>query len=67
MPTWQLGLVIWLITGVVLAGSGVLVVVTVPSLADQGARLIPMVAGAGFVLALIASFVIAGRIKQSRS
>ena len=67
MPTWQLATVLWLITGVTVAGTGVLAVLAVPELAVNSTKLIPLVASAGFVLAFIASLVIAKQINRKRA
>lgn len=62
MSTWKIALIIWLIAGVTVAGIGVLAVVATPQLAAQSATLIPIVAAAGFVLAFVASFIVAKQI-----
>jgi formate/nitrite transporter FocA (FNT family) len=64
MSTWQLALVIWLITGVTVAGAGVLAVLAVPQLNSDAMRLIPLVSAAGFAIAFIVALAIAGRLKR---
>ena len=66
MPTWKLALVIWVIAGITVAGTGVLAVVATPQLAAQSATLIPIVAAAGFAVAFVASFVVARRINDAQ-
>ena len=58
----KLAAIIWIMTGVVLAGSLVTLIVSVPSLYAQGARLIPEAAGAGFVIAVPLSILVARKI-----
>lgn len=67
MPTWQIALVIWLVTGVTIAGTGLLVIVSIPALYDDGVRLIPWVTGISFVIALFVSWVIAKQINYKRA
>lgn len=66
MSTWKIALVIWLIAGVTVAGIGVLVVVATPQLAEASAQLIPIVAAAGFVLAFVASWIVAKQITATQ-
>lgn len=63
MQTWQLALVIWLVTGVTVAGAAVLTVLAVPQLEADAFRLIPLVSAAGFALAFVVALMIAGRLK----
>jgi len=58
----MLKLVIWLMLGTVLAGIAVLVVVSDPSLFDQGMKMIPLAGIAGFIIALPLSFVVSKRL-----
>jgi hypothetical protein len=67
VSTWQLAAVLWLITGVTVAGIGVLAVLAVPELAVNSARLIPLVASAGFALAFVVSLVIAKQLNRKRT
>ena len=53
---------IFTMLGTTLAGTGVLIVVAVPSLADQGMKTIPLAAAIGAALALPLSFLVAKRI-----
>lgn len=58
----KIAALVWIVLGATLAGSLVTVVVTVPSLYAQGMRLIPIVAGVGFVVAIPLAILIARRI-----
>jgi hypothetical protein len=62
----RLTIVLFIIIGATLAGIGVLAVVSVPSLAGQEMRLIPLVALAGFVVGLPVSFFVARAVAQNR-
>ncbi|MEQ1694996.1 MAG: hypothetical protein ABL901_04065 [Hyphomicrobiaceae bacterium] len=66
MKTWQLATVLWLITGVTVAGIGVLAVLAVPELAVNSTKLIPIVSAAGFVLAFIVSWIIAKQLNSKQ-
>lgn len=61
----RLAILLWSLVGTTLAGTFILAVVSVPSLSDQGMRLIPWAAGAGFaagipVAALLARTLVRG-------
>jgi hypothetical protein len=58
----RLALLIWVILGTTLAGIAVLVIVSQASLYDQGMKLIPIAALAGFVVAIPLSFVVSKRL-----
>jgi hypothetical protein len=58
----RLALVIWLMLGTTLAGIAVLVVVSNTSLFDQGMKMIPIAAVAGFIIALPLSLMVSKRI-----
>lgn len=53
---------IFTMLGTTLAGIAVLIVVTVPSLAEQGMKTIPLAAAIGATLGLPLSFLVAKRI-----
>ena len=55
------------LVGTVLAGMGIIAVVTIPSLADRGMTLIPVAAIVALVLALPISWVIARAITNATS
>lgn len=59
---FRLAVLLWVIVGTVLAGVAMTVIVATPALLDQGARLIPIFCGAGFVLAMPVAYVIARRL-----
>jgi hypothetical protein len=59
---FRLALLIWVVLGTVLAGAGVVVVVSNPDLYNQGMKLIPIAAIAGFVIAIPLSFMIGKKI-----
>lgn len=58
----KVALLVWIILGTVLAGVGVVAVLMTPSLIVQGMRFIPMVALAGFALAIPLSMIIAKQL-----
>jgi hypothetical protein len=58
----RLAVLMWALTGTTLAGSFILAVVSVPSLAEQGMRLVPIAGIAGFVVAIPLGFVVARSI-----
>jgi hypothetical protein len=59
---FKIALVVWIMLGVTIAGMILLAVLSIPSLADQAAKLIPLGSAAGFALAIPLSFAIAKRI-----
>ncbi|RAI41121.1 hypothetical protein [Rhodoplanes roseus] len=61
----KLAVLIWMMLGITLAGALVVVVVSIPSLYNQGMSLIPIVAAVGFVLAVPAAILIARKIDQA--
>lgn len=62
---FKIAVLVWIMLGTALAGSLVLVVVAVPSLAAEAARFIPYAAGAGFLAAVPLALLI-GRAIFSR-
>ena len=48
----RLAVLMWALIGTTLAGSFILAVVSIPSLAEQGMRLVPIAGIAGFVVAI---------------
>lgn len=58
----KLASMIFTILSTTLAGTAVLIVLAVPSLADQGMKLIPVAAAIGAAVALPLSFLVAKRI-----
>jgi hypothetical protein len=59
---FRVAVLLWVIVGTVLAGVAMTVIVATPALMDQGAKLIPIFCGAGFVLAMPVAYAIARRI-----
>jgi hypothetical protein len=59
---FRLALLIWVVLGTTLAGMAIVVVVSDASLYNQGMKLIPIAAIAGFVVAIPLSFMISKRI-----
>ncbi len=53
---------LWIVVGTVLAGVALTVILVVPALLDQGAKLIVIACGAAFVLAMPAAYLIARQI-----
>lgn len=62
---FKVAAVVWIMLGSVLAGSLVVVVVSVPSLYDQGMRMIPIAGILGYVIAIPFSFMVARKIMGS--
>lgn len=63
----RLAAMLWLIVGTALAGVGVIVVVATPALFDQGMKLIPIVAGTGFLVSMPISYAIAKKIAAANA
>ena len=59
---FRIAILMFAVAGVTLAGIGVMIVLSVPSLADQSMRLIPIVSLVGFALGIPASYVVARAI-----
>ncbi|MGO9170482.1 MAG: hypothetical protein ACLP7P_00745 [Rhodomicrobium sp.] len=59
---FKLALVIWVMLGTMLAGIAVLVVVSDPSLLNQGSKMIPLAAIVGFIIAMPLSYLVSKRI-----
>ncbi len=59
----KLAALIWIMLGTTLAGVAMAVIVAVPELADQAARLIPIACGAAIVLAIPLAMMISKRIQ----
>lgn len=58
----KIAILVWMVLGVTLAGSLIVAVVAVPGLQGQDMNLIPLVAAAGFVIAIPAALLIAKKI-----
>lgn len=61
----RVSLIIWTILGAALAGTAVIAVLAIPSLAAEAMKNIPLAVLAGFVLALPLSYLVALRIGAS--
>jgi hypothetical protein len=55
--------VLWIVIGTAVAGTALMFILVVPQLADQATRLIPIVCGASFVLAMPLSWLVAKRVQ----
>jgi hypothetical protein len=62
MSVGKLAVILFIVASVVFAGTGLLVVTSVPSLYDGGMQLIPYVVLGGFALAALASVIVANQI-----
>lgn len=56
---FKVAALIWLILGTVLAGVAMAIIVSVPSLYDQGFKYIPYLCGGGFAVAIPLSLLVA--------
>jgi hypothetical protein len=54
--------ILWIVVGTVLAGSGVVAVLSVPSLASEAIRYLPLVGIAGYLVAVPVALLIAKRL-----
>jgi hypothetical protein len=61
---FKIALLIWMIVGTSLAGVAMIAILTVPQFADQAMKLIPLLCGGAFVLAIPVSYVVAGFMVQ---
>ncbi len=64
---FKIAAVVWIMLAVTLAGIALLVIVTIPPLAQQAALLIPVVCGAALLAAMPLSYLVARRISVARS
>lgn len=56
---FKIAAIVWIMLATTLAGIGLLVVVTIPALAEQAQLLIPVVCGGAIVAAMPLSYVVA--------
>ena len=56
---WKVATLVWIVLGTTLAGSALMVVVSVPSWAEHSMKLIPYAVAAGFLVAIPLSIWIA--------
>jgi len=64
---FKIAAIVWIMLATALAGVALLVVVTVPSLAEQAQFLIPVVCGGAVVAAIPLSYLVARRISVARA
>jgi hypothetical protein len=62
---FKIAAVVWIMLAVTLAGISLLVIVTVPALAEQAQFLIPVVCGGAMVAAMPLSYLVARRISAA--
>jgi hypothetical protein len=60
---FKIAVIVWIMLATVMAGVSLLVVVSVPELSADAARLIPIACGAAALVAIPLSYLIAWRIK----
>lgn len=61
----KVAILIWVILGTVLAGIAVMIVLSVPSLSDQGIKVMPYAGIGGFVVAIPFALLIGSKIFRS--
>ena len=61
----KISIVVWIVLGAALAGSAMIAVLSIPSLAIHGMKMIPVAASLGFLIAMPLSYLIARRIGRS--
>jgi len=59
---FKISLIVWIILGTALAGTAVIAVLAVPSLADQAMKNIPLAVLTGFTVAMPLSYLVARKI-----
>jgi hypothetical protein len=59
---YRIAAIVWIMLGTTLAGIAMIVIVAVPGFAAEGMRLIPILCGAAFLLAIPLSYLVARRI-----
>ena len=62
MPMLKIAIIIWVMLGTVLAGTAVMTVLSVPGLAENPMKVIPLAALLGFLLAMPLSYIVANKI-----
>lgn len=61
----KIAAVVWIMLGTALAGVAMAIIVSVPEFYDQGMRLIPILCGGAFLVAIPLSLMVAKRIAPS--
>jgi hypothetical protein len=64
---FKIAAIVWIVASSTLAGIALLIVVTVPSLNDQAARLIPILCGAAAIAAIPISYFVARHVAGALS
>jgi hypothetical protein len=64
---FKIAALVWIMLSVTLAGTALLIIVTIPPLAEQAAFLIPVVCSGAIVAAMPFSYLIARRIAGARA
>jgi hypothetical protein len=64
-PMLKISLIVWIILGTALAGSAVIAVLAVPSLAAEAMKNIPLAVLTGFAVAMPLSYLVARKIGAS--
>jgi hypothetical protein len=59
---FKVSVLVWIMLGTVLAGTSLIVVLMIPSLANQALKAIPYAVAAGFALAMPLSYLVARQI-----
>ncbi|MFA5951282.1 MAG: hypothetical protein WC807_13460 [Hyphomicrobium sp.] len=59
---YKVAAVLWIVLGTVVAGTGVVAILSTPSLEPLASKLIPAICALGFVLAIPASILLAKKI-----
>jgi hypothetical protein len=62
----KVSILVWIMLGTVLAGTSLIVVLMVPSLATQAIKNIPYAVAVGFALAMPLSYLVARRISGAQ-
>lgn len=63
---FKVSLLVWIMLGTVLAGTGMIVVLMVPSFAAAAIKNIPYAVAVGFALAMPLSYLVARQIEGAR-
>ena len=61
----KIATIVWVMIGTVFAGIAVMTILSVPAFAAHDMKYIPYAAIAGFIVAIPAAFVIAGRMSKT--
>jgi hypothetical protein len=64
---FKVAAILWIMVGTVLAGAGVAAVLSMPSLASEAMRYLPIAGIAGYLVAMPIAWVIASRLMRQKS